>query len=252
MEDKGTIKLTFDCKEDSDALFHLYGVCLDGVYDIQLYEVMMRQSVTNAQTRRNGMSRCIENYLQGNPQLLQVKNRGRNQLDRAKDIWARRPIAASLLEYAAIDTQVLFMLYDYFNKRLPLSVSRNEERLRVSSERFVRYFREKPSRSNDMFERNSFLPLNIIPDLIGGRLNLSVPNGDTQCVGCRKYFPRHDLNSFQLSGGTQKCRVCKEIEGEESRYLTRKQNRQQRNTFSRSHYEYYYDNDYTDCYGDYY
>jgi exonuclease 3'-5' domain-containing protein 1 len=41
LEDRSIQKLMFDCREDADALKHLYNVGLDGVLDVQLLEVMI-------------------------------------------------------------------------------------------------------------------------------------------------------------------------------------------------------------------
>ena len=42
LEDKSREKLTFDCRQDSDALWHQFQVKLSGVLDLQLLEVIYR------------------------------------------------------------------------------------------------------------------------------------------------------------------------------------------------------------------
>ena len=159
---------------------------------------------------RAGMSKCIERYLKED-QILLIKNQGSELLSIVDNIWAIRPINKMLLEYAAVDTRVTFLLLDHFKKRMPLSKSVNEERLRVASKRFVKYFRDLPTRTYDEYEKNAFLPLNIIPNVMRGRLDTSVPYGNTKCGGCKKSFRRSEFSKTQLRMGTQKCKVCKEI-----------------------------------------
>ena len=182
---------------------------------------------------RTGMSKSIERYLKED-QILLIKNRGSELLSSQNNIWAKRPISKALLEYAAIDTRVTFLLFDHFKKRMPLSRSVNEERLRVASERFVNYFRDLPTRTYDGYEKNGFLPLHIIPNVVMGRLDTSVPFGNTKCVGCKKSFSRSEFSRNQLRMGTQKCEVCKEIKRLEDVNASRQAN------FNRVEYDFEY------------
>ena len=38
----------FDCRHDADALWHLYGVYLDGVLDLQLMDVLLRRNLLHS------------------------------------------------------------------------------------------------------------------------------------------------------------------------------------------------------------
>ncbi len=50
------LKLMFDCRADADALFHQYGVRLDGVYDLQVAVVKAKMSSAR---KLPALSRCI-------------------------------------------------------------------------------------------------------------------------------------------------------------------------------------------------
>ena len=76
LEDKSQEKLMFDCRQDSDALWHQFRVKLTGVLDLQLFEVIYRRESTSRRPRGwnnilrsqrtdeveriNGFRRCLE------------------------------------------------------------------------------------------------------------------------------------------------------------------------------------------------
>ena len=79
LEDKSREKLMFDCREDSDALWHQFNVKLTGVLDLQLLEIFYRPENATASrpstkhVRRSertdevvsifGFARCLELYV---------------------------------------------------------------------------------------------------------------------------------------------------------------------------------------------
>ncbi|XP_020898291.1 piRNA biogenesis protein EXD1 [Exaiptasia diaphana] len=57
LEDKTREKLMFDCRNDSDSLWHQYQVKLTGVLDVQLLEVMKRREEYGGSSLRFQLSR---------------------------------------------------------------------------------------------------------------------------------------------------------------------------------------------------
>lgn len=57
LESKYIVKVFFDIRNDSDALFSLYGICVDGVEDLQLMELASRNFSKRCV---NGLAKCIE------------------------------------------------------------------------------------------------------------------------------------------------------------------------------------------------
>ena len=233
LEDKSREKLTFDCRQDSDALLHQFKVKLSGVLDLQLLEVIYRRenptasstvnipksSTTNKRGgrggRRNrrsqrtdeiekiyGFGRCIELYLQ-DEKLVEIKDKGKELLREDEELWTRRPFTDDLIQYCIVDTMAMFRLY----KKMKDVNGGEQARLRVASEKYVDLYRGKMERSFDEYETNAYLPLDIIPDK--GTLNFPVAN--TKCTRCDRRFPQEEFSVTQLRNGEQKCRVCKEI-----------------------------------------
>ena len=219
LEDKSREKLMFDCRQDSDALWHQFSVKLTGVLDLQLLEIIYRrensgtcQSVYSKRGRRSqrtdeveniyGFRKCLDLYLH-DAESIRIKDKGSLAIKRDAEIWKKRPLSDELLQYGAVDTITMFGLY---NKMKDVNGG-EKARLQVASERYVGFYRGLTERSNDMYERNAYLPLDIIPE----KGSLDFAPGNTECTGCRRKFPQDEFTGFQLSKGEQKCRVCREI-----------------------------------------
>ena len=219
LEDKSRKKMMFDCRQDSDALWYQFNVKLTGVLDLQLLEIIYRRETATASrpystkyARRSqrtdevenifGFARCLELYVQ-DQDLIRRKNTGSRLLKYDDQMWKKRPLQDRLLEYCAVDTMGMFKLYDKMK-----DVNGGEEaRLRVASERYVDYYRGRAERSYDTYERNAYLPLDIIPD----KGTLEFAPATTPCSRCHRKFPQDEFIGMQLSKGEQACRVCKEI-----------------------------------------
>ena len=229
LEDESRKKLMFDCRQDSDALWHQFKVKLSGVLDLQLLEVIYRRENPSASTtntaqspsknkrggRRNrrsqrtdevekiyGFGRCIELYLQ-DEKLIKIKDKGRELLEEDDELWTKRPLTDELIQYCVVDTMVMFRLYNKMK-----DVNGGEQvRVRVASKKYVDLYRGKTERSFDEYETNGYLPLDIIPD----KGTLDFPVANTVCTRCHRRFPHEEFSVTQLRNGEQRCRVCKEI-----------------------------------------
>ena len=229
LEDESRKKLMFDCRQDSDALWHQFKVKLSGVLDVQLLEVIYRRENPSASTtntaqspsknkrggRRNrrsqrtdevekiyGFGRCLELYLQ-DENLVKIKDKGKELLEEDDELWTKRPLTDELIQYCVVDTMAMFGLY---NKMKDVNGG-EQARLRVASDKYVDLYRGKTQRSFDGYETNGYLPLDIIPD----KGTLDFPVANTVCTRCHRRFPHEEFSVTQLSKGEQKCRVCKEI-----------------------------------------
>ena len=220
LEDRSREKLMFDCREDSDALWHQFKVKLTGVLDLQLLEIIYRPENATASrpsstkhVRRSqrtdevksiyGFGRCLELYVK-DKDLQQKKENGKQAFQRAgNEAWKKRPLSDKLIQYCIVDTMGMFRLYE----KMKDVYEREQARLRVASERYVDYYRGRANRSFDQYEMNALLPLDIVPD----EGTLAFPHADKECSRCHRRFPREEFSATQMRKGEQKCRVCKEI-----------------------------------------
>ena len=63
LEDASITKLMFDCRVDSDALYHQHGIALNGVFDIQLADVAARRAASQSVALLSGVPKCAARHL---------------------------------------------------------------------------------------------------------------------------------------------------------------------------------------------
>ena len=147
LEDPKVVKLMFDCRVDSDALFHQHGVSLTNVFDVQLADVAARRANHHAVSLLSGMPKCAGRWLPKGPNQAEaalaaqgpdrapirsdsdappdaasvarvtehlkrkVKEQYASNLGGDGELWAKRPLADDVRRYAALDAWLLKEIY---------------------------------------------------------------------------------------------------------------------------------------------
>jgi exonuclease 3'-5' domain-containing protein 1 len=123
LESSEIIKVFFDLRNDSDALYHHFGVRLSGVEDIQLMENAAR---TAPRRYVNGLERCITKdapiSLAEKKNWKAAKEKGLKLFEPkyggSYDIFNERPINTDIEYYCVIDVQFLPLLRNLYWGRL--------------------------------------------------------------------------------------------------------------------------------------
>jgi exonuclease 3'-5' domain-containing protein 1 len=112
LESSAIPKVFFDVRNDSDALYSLFGVELQGIQDVQLMEL-----ATRAFSKRyvNGLARCISNdaslTFKESREWTDIKNKGRSlfapEMGGSYHVFNVRPLAEELRSYCVQDVQFL-------------------------------------------------------------------------------------------------------------------------------------------------
>ncbi|KAJ7220623.1 ribonuclease H-like domain-containing protein [Mycena pura] len=143
-EDEAVKKLFFDVRNDSDALFHLFGVKLANTYDLQLLEVAVRAS-TLAQSPRfvRGLVPSLEEHVAPTKAAAVVRRWARVKADGLAlfapehggtyEVFAARPLAQALVEYCAQDVALLHDLEAAMSGRIGRRGWNWEQRVREES-----------------------------------------------------------------------------------------------------------------------
>ena len=173
LENPDATKLVFDCRVDSDALFHQHGVRLAGVFDVQLADVAARRRRSLAVTFLAGMPKCAQRHLSDgaaaaeaslaaldgpaaragdDPPItaeavsrvtehLKTKVKALYAPDRGGDsgLWALRPIADDARRYAALDVWLLGEIHDAMTSSEALDEEWTRRVVRASEARVVEY-----------------------------------------------------------------------------------------------------------------
>ncbi|KFY70464.1 hypothetical protein V498_10343 [Pseudogymnoascus sp. VKM F-4517 (FW-2822)] len=116
-------KVIFDIRNDSDALFGLFGVSVDGIKDLQLMELATRMgsrgflsSLVNCIARESPISAAAK------AEWSLTKERGSRLFDPAKgghyEVFNERPLKSEVVQYCHGDVALLPGLYGVYNAKL--------------------------------------------------------------------------------------------------------------------------------------
>eukprot|EP00929_Paragymnodinium_shiwhaense_P094700 TRINITY_DN55462_c0_g1_i1.p1 TRINITY_DN55462_c0_g1~~TRINITY_DN55462_c0_g1_i1.p1 ORF type:complete len:348 (+),score=43.47 TRINITY_DN55462_c0_g1_i1:77-1120(+) len=131
LEDPGTAKLLFDCRNDTAALYHIYGVLPQNVLDMQ---VLFHNAMVGRPKGLRGMTTALRELLPAweYRQASELKAKGKALYAPEKggtlEVWRQRPLHDTLLQYCATDVLHLFSMLDRWSAFL------GEETLRQISE----------------------------------------------------------------------------------------------------------------------
>ena len=174
LENPHATKLMFDCRVDSDALYHQHGVKLAGVFDVQLADVAARRRRSLAVTFLAGMPKCAQRHLSAGAaaaeaalaaldgpaaaregaeppitaeavsrvtEHLKTKVKALYAPDRGGDsgLWALRPISVDARRYAALDVWLLGEIHDAMTSSESLDEEWTGRVVRASEARVVEY-----------------------------------------------------------------------------------------------------------------
>ncbi|KAF9766680.1 hypothetical protein IL306_000881, partial [Fusarium sp. DS 682] len=151
LEDEEIVKVFFDVRPASDALFKHYKIRLAGVHDLQLMELATRPDFRR---KVKNFRKCIESYGQMPRQdaysWLLIGYKAERLFDPERggshDVFLQRPLPKELLWYCAQDVQIFPQLYAFYNTRFrdqwqgdewrELMVSGSRERVEKSQSEF--------------------------------------------------------------------------------------------------------------------
>lgn len=133
LEDPSVTKILFDCRSDADALFHLYGVRLRGLLDLQVYHQLL--FVPSKVPFLHGLGKAIDRLMKildpaEHARAKSIKEAGVKlfapEQGGSYAVWNERPLRPELLLYASQDVALLFRLLEDYSSHYPQS-GRNEK-----------------------------------------------------------------------------------------------------------------------------
>jgi exonuclease 3'-5' domain-containing protein 1 len=132
---KNIKKIIFDGRSDCDALYHLFGITVNNIIDIQVMYVLNKRN--KLLKFLPGYSRALEEFLDYNEKndLNSIKQKGRllfaPELGGDYDVWKQRPLSDILLEYCEADMKYLFRIYE----KLSNSLIKEDDVVKISESR---------------------------------------------------------------------------------------------------------------------
>ncbi|KAG5973503.1 hypothetical protein E4U55_000488 [Claviceps digitariae] len=118
LESPDIIKVFFDVRNDSDALYSHYGINLGGIWDVQLMHSASR-ATTMGRRYLSGLSRCVQSLFFQDYNQLQAWKRHKKMGEQlwkpekggSFEVFNIRPLPEQVLSYCAGDVQKLPALY---------------------------------------------------------------------------------------------------------------------------------------------
>ena len=152
LESPAFTKVFFDVRNDSDALFHLFGIRLSGVQDLQLMELATR---LGSKTYVRGLSKCInmhsdKSYME-KERFKAIKVAGYRMFDPkiggTYKVFSDRPLVEEIRAYCVQDVLLLPGLWKRYNASMTASWKEKmleETRSRISRSQNDVYHGEGP------------------------------------------------------------------------------------------------------------
>lgn len=123
LESQTITKAFFDIRNDSDALYSLFGINVAGISDVQLMELATRSFSKRCV---NGLAKCMERDLPMTPaerrEWNMVKERGRKlfapELGGSYEVFNVRPLSEEMEENCKQDVRFLPRLWLHYSSKL--------------------------------------------------------------------------------------------------------------------------------------
>ena len=201
LEDPNIFKLMFDCRKDSDALLHLFGVQMRGMLDLQLMVAMLFVKSNSRVVYFQKYAHVLKTYSEEFVAMKQEEG----------EVWKHsdvRPLTQELIDYCIADTKPFFNIYEKLLTEK--NVSRNIGVLKVASQMnadFFRAFKVLPVKRGG-YNDNGYLSIPLLSVLKGEEEGLvdTWREGYERCVGCLQFVAAKYVNRKSCY-----CWVCHKI-----------------------------------------
>lgn len=172
LEDPSIRKITFDCRQDSDALYHQFGVTLRGVRELQVLEQAVRINSGEEVPTRNpylkrsnipflkSMANTAQKYLSDNKEVM--KWMANKQTTSHDTLWEHRPLSDRAINYASWDVYTIKLLYEKLHEvgELPEVLERAVEQY---SARYESAFRDRATPLSSYSEEDKNFKVEEVP-----------------------------------------------------------------------------------------
>ena len=154
LEDPDITKVTFDCRRDSDTLYHQFGVTLTGVIELQILDQAVRIQggelppeksdyfTTSRVPYLSSMGKVMTRYALSS-EMINIKTSSPHK-SHAK-IWMERPLLQAAINYAANDVNSIRLQW---NKMTGHISNLLKERVAIHSKRYESMFRKRKKEVN--------------------------------------------------------------------------------------------------------
>ncbi|CRG93467.1 exonuclease, putative [Plasmodium gallinaceum] len=116
IENKRTLKLVHDCREDSSALYNQLGIKFENVYDTSIAHMLLMKKKKNNDLYQVSFLQLLNDYLGVKDECL---NNIKKEMYKNEKIWEMRPLSKMCIIYALKNVKYLLPLYKIFDNLIP-------------------------------------------------------------------------------------------------------------------------------------
>lgn len=142
LEDKSVTKIMHDCRHDSDALYHQFGIKLGPVIDTQVVFFVLRRCTGLEDGLPVSLKTLLKKFSFVSDNELEVKNSVKESMKGDSDFWLQRPLSETALWYARLDVEHLLPLLNLLSKLIQQSSKEAWNDAVHESQRYLTVFRD--------------------------------------------------------------------------------------------------------------
>ncbi|SBS81042.1 exonuclease, putative [Plasmodium ovale] len=116
IENKKTLKLVHDCREDSSALYHQLSIKFENVYDTSRAHMLLMEKNKQSDVYQVSFFQLLNDYLGIKDACLSSVKK---EMYKNENVWEIRPLSKVSIIYALKNVKYLPPLYKIFDKVLP-------------------------------------------------------------------------------------------------------------------------------------
>lgn len=156
LEGENICKVMHDCRHDSDALYHQYGVKLGPVIDTQVVFSVLRRVRGMPEGLPVSLKTLLKKFAGATEEELLMKNTVKESMQGNGDFWLKRPLPQQALLYARLDVEYLLSISHLLSKYIEGADKNAWEMVLKESQGYVTVFRDDqhgPRKAQKQYEQ---------------------------------------------------------------------------------------------------
>lgn len=155
LENTSVHKVMHDCRHDSDALFHQFGVRLASIIDTQVVFTVLRKVRGLAVGLPVSLRTLLRKFAGATEEELEMKNSVKDSMNTNGDFWLQRPLSEQALQYARLDVEHLLFVTHKLGQYIVNADKKGWQQVLKESNEYITMFRDHddgPRKAQQQYE----------------------------------------------------------------------------------------------------
>lgn len=158
LESSDVCKVMHDCRHDSDALYHQFGVKLGPVIDTQVVFGVLRRVRGMEEGLPVSLKTLLKKFSFANEDELEMKSSVKEMMKDDREFWLKRPLSSEALRYARFDVCHLLDLTLLLARLIKTADKNGWQIVLEESRRYLAVFRDDehgPRKAQQQYEQKA-------------------------------------------------------------------------------------------------